>query len=361
MNGGGTTTPSPAEQTRTPMKLSTQLMYSGNPREAADSVVALEKAGLDTVWVAEAYGFDSPTLMGYLAARTETVEIGSAILNVFSRTPGAIAQTAAGLDNVSEGRAVLGLGASGPQVIEGWHGMPYERPLGRTREVVEIVRAALRRQTLSYQGKVFTLPLPPDQGTGLGKPLKMLTRPERPVVPIWIAALGQKNVEGTAEYADGWLPFLFAPEKAPEVWGEALARGRAKRPQDLGPLDIAAGGMLAVGDDVKGMLDLARPMFALYIGGMGAKGKNFYNDLACSYGFEEEATRIQDLYLGGNKRDAEALVPLEMLEMCNLVGPESYVKERIAAFSDAGVTNLQVLPVADDPGSLVRTVKEWVS
>jgi F420-dependent oxidoreductase-like protein len=342
------------------MKLSTQLMYSGNPREAADSVAALERAGLDTIWVAEAYGFDSPTLMGYLAAKTETVEIGSAILNVYSRTPGALAQTAAGLDNVSGGRAVLGLGASGPQVIEGWHGMPYDRPLGRTREVVEIVRAALRRERLEYDGKVFTLPLPSDQGLGLGKPLKMLTRPERPVIPIYIAALGPKNVEATAEYGDGWLPFLFAPERADQVWGESLRAGAAKRPQDLGPLEISAGGMVAVGEDVKEMLDFARPTFALYIGGMGAKGKNFYNDLACQYGFEEEAAKIQEMYLGGNKRDAEALVPLELLEMCNLVGPESYVKERIAAFKEAGVTNLQIVPVAEDPAALVSQLKEWV-
>ena len=343
------------------MKLSTQLMYAGNPREAADQVTALERAGLDTVWVAEAYGFDSPTLMGYLAARTETVEIGSAILNVYSRTPGALAQTAAGLDNVSGGRAILGLGASGPQVIEGWHGVPYDKPLGRTREVVEIVRAAIRRETLRYDGKVFHLPLPEGHGTGLGKPLKMLTKPERPSIPIYIAALGQKSVEATAEYADGWLPFLFAPERSQDVWGDALAKGKGKRHDGLGSLEISAGGMVAVGDDVKGLLDLARPMFALYIGGMGARGKNFYNDLACQYGFEDAATKIQDLYLGGNKRDAEALVPLELLEMCNLVGPASYVKERIAAFAAAGVTNLQVLPADDDPAALVARLKEWVS
>jgi len=339
-------------------------MYAGNPREAADQVKALEEAGLDTIWVAEAYGFDSPTLMGYLAAKTETVEIGSAILNVYSRTPGALAQTAAGLDNVSGGRAILGLGASGPQVIEGWHGLPYDKPLGRTREVVDIVRAALRRETLRYDGKVFTLPLPADQGLGLGKPLKMLTKPERSSIPIYIAALGQKNVEGTAEYADGWLPFLFAPEKAHDVWGGALAAGGAKRPEGLDPLEVVAGGMVSVGDDVKGMLDLARPIVALYIGGMGARGKNFYNELACQYGYEAEAKQIQDLYLGGNKRDAEALVPLELLEMVNLVGPESYVKERIDAFREAGVTNLQITPVpADggDPADLVARMKEWIS
>jgi F420-dependent oxidoreductase-like protein len=299
--------------------------------------------------------------MGYLAAVTETVEIGAAILNVYSRTPALLAQTAAGLDNVSQGRAILGLGASGPQVIEGWHGMAYDKPLTRTREAVDIIRAAVRRDTVSYDGKVFHLPLPQGEGTGLGKPLKMLTKPERKAVPIYIAALGEKSVQGAAEYADGWLPFMFSPEGSRQVWGDALAKGTRRRDPDLAPLEIAAGGMVAVGDDVKGMLDLARPMLALYIGGMGARGKNFYNDLACSYGFEAEAKKIQDLYLDGHKRDAEAEVPLELLEQVNLVGPESYVRERIAAFREAGVTNLQVAPVSDDPVGLVRRLKEWTS
>jgi F420-dependent oxidoreductase-like protein len=343
------------------MKLSTMLMYAGNPREAADQVSSWEQAGLDTVWVAEAYGFDSPTLMGYLAARTETVEIGSAILNIYSRTPGALAQTAAGLDNVSGGRAILGLGASGPQVIEGWHGLAYDKPLTRTREVVEIVRRAIRRETIDFHGKVFDLPLPSDQGLGLGKPLKMLTKPERSSIPIYVAALGEKNVAGTAEYADGWLPFMYAPEKAESVWGASLRAGTAKRPDDLAPLEVVAGGMVAIGDDVKGMLDFARPMFALYIGGMGARGKNFYNTLCRQYGYEKEAEEIQELYLGGNKRDAESVVPLELLEMCNLVGPEGYVKERIEAFRESGVTNLQAMPATDDPAATIRQLKEWVS
>ncbi|WP_193609537.1 LLM class F420-dependent oxidoreductase [Nocardioides lijunqiniae] len=342
------------------MKLSMPLVYAGNPRESADQVASLEKAGLDTIWVAEPYGFDAPTLMGYLAAKTETVEIGAGILNVYSRTPGALLQTAAGLDNVSGGRAVLGLGASGPQVIEGFHGLPYDKPLGRTREVIEIVRMGLRREALVSDG-IFKLPLPADQGLGLGKPLKLLNKPERPVVPIWVAALGDKNVRMTAEVADGWLPFLFHPEKAKDVWGDALAAGAAKRSPELGPLEISAGGMVAIGEDVKGMLDFMRPLYALYVGGMGARGKNFYNELACQYGYEKEAKQIQDLYLGGNKRDAEALVPLEWLEAGNLVGPASYVKERIAAFAEAGVTNLSVSPASDDPAATIRQVKEWIS
>ena len=342
------------------MKLSMPLVYAGNPRAAADQVAGLEKAGLDTIWVAEPYGFDSPTLMGYLAAKTERVEIGAGILNIYSRTPGALLQTAAGLDNVSGGRAVIGLGASGPQVIEGFHGVPYDKPLGRTREIVGLLRKGLRREALTSDG-IYKIPLPADQGLGLGKPLKLLNKPERADVPLWVAALGQKNVTGTAEYADGWLPFLFHPEKAADVWGDALAAGTAKRPDTLGPLEISAGGMVAIGEDVKDRLDLMRPMYALYVGGMGARGKNFYNDLACQYGFEKEAKEIQDLYLDGHKRDAEAKVPLAWLEAGNLVGPASYVRERIAAFAAAGVTSLQVTPASEDPAATIRQVKEWVS
>ena len=343
------------------MKLSTQLMYAGNPREAADQVNALEEAGLDTIWVAEAYGFDSPTLMGYLAATTERVEIGSAILNIYSRTPGALLQTAAGLDNVSQGRAIIGLGASGPQVIEGFHGVPYDKPLGRTREIVDLLRRGLRRETLVNDG-IFTLPLPADQGLGLGKPLKLLNRPERPSVPLYVAALGPKNVEGVAEYADGWLPFLFVPEKSGDVWGESLARGTAKRHAGLGPLEVSAGGMVAIGEgpETAALRAFGRPTVALYGGGRGARGKNFYNDLMCQYGYEKEAKEIQELYLGGNKRDAEKLVPADLLELGNLVGSASYVKERIAAFAEAGVTNLQVMPASDDPAATIRQLRELV-
>jgi F420-dependent oxidoreductase-like protein len=329
--------------------------------QAAQYVTEAERLGVEFVWSHESWGLDAATPLAYMAARTSRIRLGSGIMQAGTRTPALLAMTSLSLASMSGGRFVLGLGVSGPQVIEGWHGMPYDRPLGRTREVVDIVRKALRRETLVHDGKSFTLPLPPDQGLGLGKPLKMLTKPERPAVPIYVAALGEKNVKATAEYADGWLPFLFAPERADAVWGESLAAGRAKRLDGLGPLEIAAGGMVAVGDDVKGMLDLARPMFALYIGGMGAKGKNFYNDLVSQYGFEEEAAKIQEMYLGGNKRDAEAIVPLELLEMCNLVGPESYVKERIAAFREAGVTSLQITPVDEDPAALVSRLKEWVS
>lgn len=346
------------------MKLSMLLMYDGNPRAAADQVVAYEKAGLDTVWVAEAYGFDSPTLMGYLAAKTETIEIGSGILNIYSRTPGAILQTIAGLDNVSSGRAILGLGASGPQVIEGFHGVPYAKPLGRTAEIIDLVRRGLKREVLENDG-IIKLPLTKADGgvTGLGKPLKLLTKPERSSIPIWIAALGEKSVEQTAEIADGWIPHLFHPEKADRVWGSALRAGAAKRSADLAPLEITAGGLVAIGEgpETKALLDFARPLFALYVGGMGAKGKNFYNDVAKAYGYEEEAEKIQDLYLSGKKKEAEALIPLDWLEAANLVGPKSYLKERIAAFEEAGVTRLQVMPASEDPAATIAELKELVS
>ncbi|GHC91589.1 LLM class F420-dependent oxidoreductase [Nocardiopsis terrae] len=346
------------------MRISMPLQYAGEPKAAVDQVVELEKAGLDTVWVAEAYGYDSPTLMGYLAARTERVAIGSAILPMYSRTPTLIAMTAAGLDYLSDGRAILGLGASGPQVIEGFHGIPYTKPLGRTRETIEICRKIwAREERLTHDGKVFQLPLPPEKGTGLGKPLKIINHPVRPAIPIFVASLGEKNVEMTAETADGWLPHLFIPEKAETVWGESLARGRAKRDPALGALEISAGGLLAIGEgeDTRKLMEFTRPMIALYVGGMGAKGKNFYNTVAQRYGYEEAAEKIQDLYLDGKKDEAAAAVPDEFVELTNLVGPESYVRERVEAFRAAGVTQLNVTPVGDNPAKLIEKVKEWAS
>jgi F420-dependent oxidoreductase-like protein len=345
------------------MKISTMMGYAGGFKQAARDVAELEKAGLDLVWVAEAYGYDSPSLMGYLAALTDRVEIGAAILPIYTRTPTLLAMTAAGLDALSDGRFHLGLGASGPQVIEGFHGVAYSNPLGRTREIVEICRDVWKREApLVHQGKNFTLPLPPEQGTGLGKPLKIIAHPLRSEIPIWIASLGEKNVALTAEIANGWLPILFIPERAGDVWGSALAKGRAKRDEGLGELMINAGGILAIGesDDVTALRELQRPMVALYVGGMGAKGKNFYNELAVRYGFEKEAETIQDLYLSGKKREAEAAVPTEFLELTTLCGPESYVKERVEAFRAAGVTHLQVHPIpqsGQSAATLIETVK----
>ena len=342
------------------MKLSMQLGYAGSPRQSADQAIALEKAGIDTVWVAEAYGFDGVSLMGYLAAVTERVEIGAGILPIYTRTPSLLAMTAAGVDSLSEGRCILGLGASGPQVIEGFHGVPYVKPLARTREIIDVCRMAWKRERLAYQGSTVQLPLPPGQGTGLGKPLKMISHPVRDRIPVYVAALGPKNVEMTAEVADGWLPILFHPERAASVWGEPLAAGAAKRSSELGQLEVVAGGLLAVGEDVAGVRDFARPMVALYVGGMGARGRNFYNDLARRYGYEAEAELIQDLYLDGKKDEAAAAVPESFLEATNLCGPEGYVKERLAAYKEAGVTSLNVAPVADDVPALITRLKGWI-
>jgi F420-dependent oxidoreductase-like protein len=341
------------------MKLSMQVPYSGGFKQSAALVRDYERAGLDIVWVAEAYGFDAPSFMGYLAATTETIQIGSAILPIYSRTPTLIAQTAAGIDAMSDGRCILGLGASGPQVIEGWHGVPYQAPLGRTREIIDICHLVWKRERVTYDGRYYTLPLPPEQGTGLGKPLKIIPHLIRDSIPIYVASLGPKNVAMTAEVADGWLPLFYVPERAGEVWGDDLAAGAAKRSADLGPLEVVAGGIVAIGEDAAAVAEMARPMVALYVGGMGARGKNFYNDLACRYGFEAEAKEIQDLYLDGKKDEAAAKVPDELLALTNLCGPEGWIKERIAAFKESGVTTLTITPVGDDPLAIIEKLKAW--
>jgi F420-dependent oxidoreductase-like protein len=346
------------------MQICMTLSYAGGFRDSVQQVAELEKVGLDLVWVPEAYGFDSPSLMGYLAARTEKVQIASGILPIYTRTPALIAMTAAGIDALTEGRFQLGLGASGPQVIEGFHGVPYTNPVGRTREIIEICRKVWAREDrLTHDGRNYTMPLPPDRGTGLGKPLKTIVHPVRARIPVWVASLGEKNVQMTAEVAEGWLPTLFVPEKARQIWGGALDAGAAKRDSELGPLQVAAGGLLAIGDDadVPGVREFARPAVALYIGGMGAKGANFYNDVFRRYGYEREAEQIQELYLDGKKDEAAALIPEDFLDAISLCGPEGYVKERIGAFKEAGVTHLQVTPIPTSsdqtPADLIEKVK----
>ncbi len=329
------------------MKIGTMLTYSGNIKEIEKDVIDMESAGLDIVWVAEAYSFDSVSQLGYLAAVTKTVEIGTEILPVYSRTPSLIGMTAAGLDFISEGRFHLGIGASGPQVIEGFHGVPYSAPLGRTREVIDICRMMWKRERVVYNGKYYTLPLPSDQGTGLGKALKLINHPVRENIPIWVASIGMKNVEMTAEIANGWMPIFFIPEKANEIWGESLKAGKAKRDPALGELMTSAGSLVAIaeGDEAIRIRQFARSQAALYVGGMGAVGQNFYNELATRYGYGDAAKTIQELYLSGKKAEAEAAVPEEFLERTTICGPKSYVKERLAAYKEAGVTHLQIYPV----------------
>ncbi|GAA2880429.1 LLM class F420-dependent oxidoreductase [Streptosporangium fragile] len=346
------------------MRIGMALSYSGGFKETVAELVDYEKAGLDIVFVAEAYTFDAVSQMGYIAARTERLQIASGILPIYSRTPALLAMTAAGLDYVSDGRFTLGLGTSGPQVIEGFHGVPYTAPIGRTREVVEICRQVWRRERLTYEGRHYTIPLPADRGTGLGKPLKLINHPVRERIPIVIAAIGPKNVELTAELAEGWEPIFYMPEKAADVWGASLAAGRARRDPALGELDVIAQATLAIGDDVSGWLELGRPMAALYIGGMGAKGKNFYNDLARRYGYEKEAEQIQNLYLDGKKNEAAALVPEELLRSMSLIGSEGHVRERLQAMKESGVTTINVTPLArthEERLRLVERVRELAS
>jgi F420-dependent oxidoreductase-like protein len=334
------------------MRVGMMLGYAGGFSQAVDELADFERAGLDIIFVPEAYSFDAVSQLGFIAARTTRMEIASGILPIYSRTPALIAMTAAGLDFVSDGRFTLGLGTSGPQVIEGWHGVPYDAPVGRTRELVEICRMVWRRERLEYKGRYYRLPLEEGgeglalAGTGLGKPLKLINHPVRERIPIVIAALGPKNVELAAEVAEGWQPIFYFPEKAALAWDAPLAAGRAKRDPALGPLDVIAAAPLAIGDDVTGLRDLTRPFFALYIGGMGARGRNFYYDLACRFGYEREASQIQDAYLAGRKDEAAALVPADLVEKTSLIGPAGFVAERMAALRETGVTTLNVTPLA---------------
>ena len=337
------------------------LDYSGGFHGGVERVVELEKVGADIALVAEAYSFDAVSQLGYLAAKTSTIELGSGVFPFYTRTPSLLAMTAAGLDYVSGGRFRLGIGTSGPQVIEGFHGVAFDAPLGRTREVVEICRKVWRRERLVYNGKYYQLPLPPDRGTGLGKPLQLINHPVRERIPITIAALGPKNVELTAEIAEGWQPAFFYPERAHAVWGAALAAGSARRDPALGPLDVMVSAGLAIGDDVEDRLAWPKPQMALYIGGMGARGRNFYHNLATRYGFGEVANHIQDLYLAGMKAEAIDAVPDELVRNVSLVGPRGFIKERLAAYADAGVTTVLVNPLSGDRREYMRFVEELLA
>jgi F420-dependent oxidoreductase-like protein len=341
------------------MRIGLTLDYNGGFIAAVEELRNLESAGLDMVFVAEGYSFDAVSQLGYIAAKTNRLQIASGILQLYSRTPTLTAMTAAGLDYVSGGRFTLGLGASGPQVIEGFHGVPYNAPLGRTREVIDICRSVWRREPLVYSGKHYQVPLPPEQGTGLGKPLKLVHHPVRDRIPILLGAIGPKNVALAAEAAEGWHPVFFYPEKANTVWGKALAGGKATRAPELGQLDICVLATASIGDgDHTEALRAARSWLALYIGGMGARGKNFYNELARRYGFEAEAEMIQDLYLAGRKAEAAAAVPEDLLRGTSLIGTADEVKARIAAYRDAGATTLAVsVAGVPDPERRLRLIE----
>jgi F420-dependent oxidoreductase-like protein len=337
------------------------LNYRGGFAETIAELADYEKAGLDIVFVPEAYSFDAVSQLGFIAARTERLQIASGILQIYTRTPALTAMTAAGLDYVSGGRFTLGIGASGPQVIEGFHGVPYTAPLGRTRELVEICRRVWRRERLDFQGRHYQIPLPPHLGTGLGKPLKLINEPVRERIPIVIAAMGPKNVALAAEIAEGWQPIFYLPERAAQVWGDSLAEGRAKRDVSLGDLDVVVTAALAITSDedvAEGLIDALRPMLALYIGGMGARGRNFYHDLACRFGFQAAADLIQDRYLAGDKTAAAAAVPDELVRRTSLIGPVGYIRERLAMLRDSGATTLNVTPLAPTAAARIHSIEQ---
>ncbi|MFN0028330.1 MAG: LLM class F420-dependent oxidoreductase [Acidimicrobiales bacterium] len=347
------------------MKISMGMgFFDGNPDKFARRARDLESAGVDLLWGGEIYGFDLGSSLAYLAGQTTTIELMTGIFPVYSRTPTLIAQTAATIDALSGGRFHLGLGTSGPQVIEGWHGLPYDKPLQRTREVVEICRKVWNREPVIYDGKAYHLPLDAAHGgSGMGKPLKFMGNPYRADIPIWIAAIGPKNVELTIEVAEGWQPIFFVPDKFREVWGESITAGQAKRDPARGPLQIMGGGPVALGkpDDpyVRDAREKARANAGFYVGGMGARDKNFYNDLFCRYGWEAEAKEIQDLFLGGKREEAFTKIPDEYLDLATLCGDEGFVRERISVFKEVGVTHLNIEPSGENTLAVIEKVKAW--
>ncbi|HWH31384.1 MAG TPA: LLM class F420-dependent oxidoreductase [Egibacteraceae bacterium] len=321
------------------MKLGVTLPYAEGEMTRAqmvEFVQAADRLGYDTVWVPEAWTYDAFMLLASVAELTEHIKLGTSIVNVYSRTPALIGQSTATLDMLSGGRAVLGIGASGPQVIEGWHGMPYRKPLQRTRETIDIVRMILRRDRLNYDGDVFQL--------GMG--LKLINHPLRPDVPIYVASLGPKNVAMTAELADGWIPVLFSPTRWREVFGDALDEGLAKRSADLPPLQITPSVSIGITDAPQAAATIARFGLALYIGGMGSREHNFYNEVARRYGYVDEAAEIQDLFLGGDKGAAAERVTDAMVDEFSVIGPEGLVKEKLSAFKESGASALLVNVIA---------------
>jgi len=300
-----------------------------------------DRLGFHSVWTAEAYGSDAVTPLTWIAAQTKQIKVGTAIMQMPARTPAMTAMTATTLDQLSGGRFLLGLGVSGPQVVEGWHGVPYGKPLKRTREYIEILRAIwAREKRLEHQGEHYHIPFRGPGSTGLGKPLKSILHGRQ--IPIYVAATGLKSVEQAAEIADGWLPIFYSPYRAPQVYQAALDAGfrKAGNGKGIKDFDIATGPTVILGDDVASCLELIKPVQALYIGGMGARGKNFYNDLACRYGFEAEAKKIQDLYLDGKKNEAAAAVPDELVDEVSLVGPKERIRDRLAAWRESNVTTV---------------------
>lgn len=325
------------------MKLGINIGYSGASLHIPmDLVLRVEAMGYDSIWTAEAYGSDAVTPLAYIAAKTTRIKLGTAILQIPARTPAMCAMTMSTLDALSGGRALVGLGLSGPQVVEGWHGVPYGKPAARTREYVEILRKIwAREEPVSYQGQEYQLPYTGPGATGLGKPLKSILHGRQ--LPVYLATMGPVNIRTTAELADGWLPIWFSPQRM-NLFRPHLEDGfaRAANGKSWKDFDIAAGCTVTIGGDVKSLLAMQKPHLALYIGGMGAREKNFHNEMAIKYGYGEAAARIQELYLAGRKAEAADAVPDELCDEMSLVGPVERIKERYQAWEDAGVTTMLV-------------------
>ncbi|WP_326949553.1 LLM class F420-dependent oxidoreductase [Amycolatopsis sp. NBC_00348] len=337
------------------MRLGLNLGYWGAGNDPANLALAkqADELGYAVVWAAEAYGSDAVTVLSWIAAQTSRIDVGAAVLQIPARTPAMTAMTAATLDTLSGGRFRLGLGVSGPQVSEGWHGVRFASPLGRTREYVGIVRSALRRERLKFEGEHFTLPLP----DGPGKALRLTVRPARKHIPLYLAAIGPKNLALTGEIADGWLPVFFSPAHA----GEQLAQIRAGADaagRSMDGFDVVPTVPLVVGDDWRACADAVRGYAALYLGGMGSREKNFYNQLACRMGFAAEAAEVQEKYLARDRAGAMAAVPLEFLDATSLLGPKERIAEKMTQFAEAGVTTLSVSSFSPDPGAALRTAVE---
>ena len=326
------------------MRLGLMVGYFGFGTTAAEQLALVreaERLGYDSAWAAEAYGSDAATMLAWLAAQTSTINLGSAIFQIPARSPAMTAMTAATLDQLSAGRFRLGLGLSGPQVAEGWHGQRYDRPLARTRDYLTVVRLALERKRVAYQGETMALPLP----DGPGKALKLTITPMQPRLPIYLGAMGPRNLALAGELADGWLGFMYAPEHTAGFRGH-LERGAARTGRGLDGFDVAPTVQVHVGDDVEAARDVMRPFLALYVGGMGSRERNFYNQQARRYGFERQAAEVQEHYLAGRKQEAAAALPAGLIDLVTLCGPAGRVRERLAAFRESGVGTLLAAPSA---------------
>jgi F420-dependent oxidoreductase-like protein len=337
------------------MKLGVSIGYWGlglTAEQQSEIVREAEKLGYDSVWTSEAYGSDAATVLAWLAGQTENIKLGSAIFQMPGRSPAMTAMTAATLDQISGGRMKLGIGPSGPQVAEGWHGQPFAKQLQRTREYVEVVRMALARERVEFHGETLELPLP----NGQGKALKLMIGPVQESIPIYIAAIGPKNVTLTGEIADGWIPIFFSPEHVSE-FRPLLEEGAQRAGKSLNGFDIAPTVNVLISDDTETARNVMRPILALYVGGMGSREKNFYNQLMQRYGFEDAAREVQDLYLDGKKDEAAAALPDELIDQVTLCGPEDRVRERLAVYRDAGVGTLMVSPMAFEAGERLRQLR----